>query len=64
MRARPGYCAVGGGAELVITIGFVSLGYAMYMRYLVIEQPSVVACDAGLNTWLCLSRRVAVAARK
>jgi hypothetical protein len=46
----------------VITIGFVSLGYAMYMRYLVIEQPSVgLACDAGLNTWLCLSRRVAVA---
>src|SRR5271167_1920885 len=46
----------------VITIGFVSLGYAMYMRYLVIEQPSVgLACDAGLKTWLCLSRKVAAA---
>jgi hypothetical protein len=46
----------------VISIGFVSLGYAMYMRYLVIEQPSVgLACDAGLTTWLCLSRKVAAA---
>jgi hypothetical protein len=46
----------------VITIGFVSLGYAMYMRYLVIEQPTVgLACDAGLETWLCLSRKVVVA---
>lgn len=46
----------------VITIGFVSLGYAMYMRYLVIEQPSVgLACDAGLKTWLCLSRQVVIA---
>ena len=46
----------------VISIGFVSLGYAMYMRYLVIEQPSVgLACDAGLKTWLCLSRKVAAA---
>jgi len=46
----------------VISIGFVSLGYAMYMRYLVIEQPSVgLACDAGLDTWLCLSRKVVIA---
>jgi hypothetical protein len=46
----------------VISIGFVSLGYAMYLRYLVIEQPSVgLACDLGLKTWLCLSRQVAAA---
>ena len=32
------------------------------MRYLVIEQPSVgLACDAGLATWLCLSRKVTAA---
>jgi hypothetical protein len=46
----------------VISIGFVSLGYAMYMRYLVIEQPSVgLACDAGLKTWVCLSRKIVTA---
>jgi hypothetical protein len=28
----------------------------------VIEQPSVgLACDAGLKTWLCLSRQVVIA---
>jgi hypothetical protein len=44
----------------VLTIAFLSLGYALYLRYLVIEQPTVgQACDAGLNTWLCLSRKVA-----
>jgi hypothetical protein len=43
----------------VIAIGFVSLGYAMYLRYLVIEQSQIgLACDAGLKTWLCLSRTV------
>ena len=44
----------------LIVVGFLSLGYAMYLRYLVIEQSSVgLACDAGLTTWLCLSRKVA-----
>ena len=44
----------------LITIGFLSLGYAMYLRYLVIEQSAVgLACDAGLTTWLCFSRQVA-----
>jgi len=46
----------------VISIGFVSLGYAMFLRYLVIQQPVVgIACDTGLKTWLCLSRTVASA---
>jgi len=46
----------------VIAIGFVSLGYAMYLRYLVIEQTQVgLACDDGLRTWLCLSRTVVTA---
>jgi hypothetical protein len=43
----------------VISIGFVSLGYAMYLRYLLIEQSAIgIACDTGLKTWLCLSRTV------
>ena len=43
----------------VITIGFVALGYAIYLRYLVIEQTQIgLACDAGLRTWQCLSRTV------
>jgi hypothetical protein len=43
----------------VIAIGLVSLGYAIYLRYLVIEQTQIgLACDAGLRTWQCLSRGV------
>jgi hypothetical protein len=43
----------------VIAIGFLALGYAMYLRYLVIEQTQIgLACDAGLKTWLCLSRNM------
>ena len=57
-RFRPSAAAL----NWVIAIGFVSLGYAMYLRYLVLEQTSVgLACDAGLKTWLCLSRTVVTA---
>jgi hypothetical protein len=43
----------------LITLGFVSLLYAMYVRYLVIEQSSVgLACDAGLRSFACLSRTI------
>lgn len=48
--------------NLLLVVGFVSVGYALYVRYLAIEQSSVaVACQEGLNTWLCLSRRVVLA---
>jgi hypothetical protein len=43
----------------VIAVGFLALGYAIYLRYLVIEQTQIgLACDAGLRTWQCLSRTV------
>jgi hypothetical protein len=43
----------------VITVGFLSLGCAIYLRYLVIEQTQIgLACDAGLKTFQCLSRTV------
>jgi hypothetical protein len=57
-RFRPSPAAL----NWVIAIGFISLGYAMYLRYLVIQQSSIgLACDAGLRTWLCFSRTVAAA---
>jgi hypothetical protein len=44
----------------LLVVGFVSIGYALYLRYLVIETPAVaLACQAGLDTWLCLSRKTA-----
>ena len=45
----------------LLIVGFSSLGYALYMRYMAIEQSSVgLACAAGLDTWLCFSRRTAI----
>jgi hypothetical protein len=44
----------------LLVVGFASLGYALYLRYLVIEQPSAaLACEAGLRTWLCTTRSLA-----
>jgi hypothetical protein len=46
----------------LLIVGFCALGYALYIRYMVIEQSSVgLACGAGLDTWLCTSRRIAIA---
>jgi hypothetical protein len=45
----------------LLIVGFCSLGYAFYIRYLAIEQSNVgLACAGGLNTWLCFSRHIAV----
>lgn len=44
----------------LLIAGFLSVGYALYLRYLGIEQTTVgLACDGGLNTWLCSTRRIA-----
>jgi hypothetical protein len=46
----------------LLIVGFCSLGYALYIRYLAIEQSTVgLACAAGLDTWLCLSRAIIAA---
>lgn len=45
----------------LLIVGFGALGYALYMRYVGIENTQVgLACAAGLDTWLCASRRVVV----
>ena len=49
------FAPTAGELNWVISIGFVALGYALYMRYLVIQQSSVgLACDLGLDTWLAM----------
>lgn len=45
----------------LLVVGFGALGYALYMRYLGIEQTPVgLACDGGLNTWLCFTRKIVI----
>lgn len=46
--------------QWLLIVGFVTVGYALYLRYLAIEHsPVALACDAGLQTTLCKSRAVA-----
>ena len=43
--------------QWLLIVGFVTVGYALYLRYLAIETSSVaLACDAGLQTMLCKTR--------
>jgi len=45
----------------LLIVGFCSIGYALYIRYLAVEQSSVgLACQAGLNTWLCVTRQITI----
>ncbi len=45
----------------LLIVGFLSLGEALYVRYLAIEYGQVsLACQAGLNTWLCATFRLAI----
>jgi len=47
--------------NILLIVGSCSLGYALFMRYLAIEQTPVgLACEGGLNTWLCATRRIAI----
>jgi hypothetical protein len=58
MRAR--FLPTARQANWLISIGFLTLGYALYLRYWGIENtPLGLACDAGLGTSLCLIRRMA-----
>jgi hypothetical protein len=46
----------------LLIVGFCSLGYALYIRYTALEQSTVgLACAAGLDTWLCFSRKIITA---
>ena len=46
--------------QFLLVVGFVTVGYALYLRYLAVELSSVaLACDAGLQTMLCKSRALA-----
>lgn len=38
----------------LLVVAFLSVGEALYLRYMVMENsPAELACQAGLQTWLC-----------
>ena len=45
----------------LLVIGFLALWQALYLRYLAIENGTVsLACQAGLDTWLCRTFRLTI----
>jgi hypothetical protein len=47
--------------NILLIVGFLSVGEALYLRYLAIEHaPVSLACQAGLNTWLCATFRLVI----
>jgi hypothetical protein len=46
--------------QFLLVVGFLTVGYALYLRYLAVEYSTVaLACDAGLQSTLCKSRTLA-----
>jgi hypothetical protein len=46
--------------QWLMVVGFVTIGYALYVRYFVVEFSTVaLACDAGLQTLPCKARALA-----
>jgi hypothetical protein len=60
--SRPLFLPTARQTHWLLAIGFLSVGYALYLRYLVIEQSTVgLACERGFDSWLCVTRRTAIA---
>lgn len=59
---RPLFLPTARQTNWLIVVGFLAVGYALYLRYLAIELSSVgLSCQAGLQSWLCLTRKIAIA---
>jgi hypothetical protein len=57
MISRAMFAPTARQSNWLIVIGFLALGYALYLRYLAVELTSVgLACQGGLQTWLCATR--------
>lgn len=47
--------------NLLLIVGFLSLGEALYLRYVLIENAVIgVACQTGPDTWQCGARQLAI----
>jgi len=59
---RPLFLPTARQANWLLIIAFLSVGQALYLRYMAIENPNVeLTCQAGLKTWLCSAFHVSIA---
>ncbi len=58
---RPLFLPTAREVNWLLIAGFLSVGEAMYLRYMALENSTVsLACRAGLDTWLCGTFRLAI----
>jgi hypothetical protein len=58
---RPLYSPTARQTNWLLIVAFLSVGEALYIRYMAIENVNVeLACQAGLNTWLCGAFRLSI----
>jgi hypothetical protein len=61
VRHRPLFLPSARQTDWLLIVGFLSVGEALYLRYMAIENANVaLACQAGLNTWLCSTFRLTI----
>jgi hypothetical protein len=62
MTSRPLFLPTARQTDWLLIVAFLSVGEAMYLRYMAIENLNVeLACQAGLKTWLCTAFHVSIA---
>ena len=55
---RPLFLPTACQTNWLLIVAFLSVGEALYIRYMAIENVTTeLACQAGLNTWLCTAFR-------
>ena len=58
---RPLFLPTARQMNWILVVAFLCVGEALYLRYLAIENSTVsLACQAGLNTWLCGAFRLTI----
>lgn len=61
MTPRPLFLPTARQTNWLLIVAFLAVGQALYVRYMAIENPNVeLACQAGLNTWLCAVFRISI----
>ena len=58
---KPRFVPTARQTNWLLCIGFLSLGWALWLRYRALEFADVsLACQAGLDTWLCATFRLVI----
>ena len=58
---KPRFIPTARQTNWLLCVGFLSFGWALWLRYRAIEFSDVsLACQAGLKTWLCAAFRLTI----